>query len=204
MSQADTPPSPLRERVLEQSLTIIERSGVEQLSLRAVARDLGVSHQAPYKHFPSRDHIVAALTARAYGAFSQALSDASSGLEPQARLTAMGVAYLDYAAQNPLHYRLMFETELPSPNAHPEMLEKARAAFELLVDALSAVPERKGADRARIEAEALFIWSSLHGTASLARSPALDTLQLSEGVRERHVQRTLEGLSHALDLPPPK
>ncbi len=204
MNQADPAPPPLRERVLEQSLKIIERSGVEQLSLRAVARDLGVSHQAPYKHFASRDHIVAALTARAYGAFSQALSEASKGLAPHARLTAMGIAYLDYAAQNPLPYRLMFETALPSPQDHPDMLAKARNAFEMLVEALSALPERAGADRARIESEALFIWSSLHGAASLARSPALDTLSLSAGVRDGHVRRTLDGLSRALDLPAPE
>ena len=203
MNPSEAAPPSLRERVLEQSLKIIESSGVEQLSLRAVARDLGVSHQAPYKHFASRDHVVAELTARAYGAFSQALSRASKDLNPHARLTAMGVAYLDYAAQNPLHYRLMFETELPAPHAHPDMLAKARSAFEMLMDALAALPERTNAQRARIEAEALFIWSSLHGAASLARSPALDTLTLSAGVRDGHVQRTLDALSQALDLPAP-
>lgn len=203
MPKAD-PSLPLRERILDQSLAIIEQSGIEALSLRAVARDLGVSHQAPYKHFPSRDHVVAQLVARAYGAFSTALSGAVKGHDARGRLAAMGMAYLDYAETHPLHYRLMFETELPAPEAHPDMLAQARHAFELLVRALSDLPERAGAERAQIEGEALFIWSSLHGAASLSRSPAMDTLSLSAGVREGHVRQTLEAISRALDLPAPR
>ncbi len=202
MPKADTDP-PLRDRILAQSLAIIEQSGIEALSLRAVARDLGVSHQAPYKHFASRDHIVAELVAHAYATFSGALSAATKGLEPHARLATMGATYLDYAAKNPLPYRLMFETELPLPQAHPDMLSQARNAFEMLVQALSDLPERQGTSRAQIEAEAMFIWSSLHGAASLERSPAMDTLSLSEGVRERHIDQTLEAISRALGLPNP-
>lgn len=203
MPKADTS-LPLRERILDQSLAIIEQSGIEALSLRAVARDLGVSHQAPYKHFPSRDHVVAQLVARAYATFSGALREAVKGHDAHGRLAAMGVTYLDYAAKHPLHYRLMFETELPASKEHPDMLAQARNAFELLVQALTDLPERASAGRAQIEGEALFIWSSLHGAASLSRSPAMDTLSLIAGVRERHVQQTLEAISRALGLPAPK
>jgi AcrR family transcriptional regulator len=49
----------LREACVKQALEIIAKGGIDSLSLRDVARRLGVSHQAPYKHFPSRDHILA-------------------------------------------------------------------------------------------------------------------------------------------------
>ena len=61
-------PSPrsgnLREACIAEAFRIIEDAGLEALSLREVARRLGVSHQAPYKHFPSRDHIVAEILAQ--------------------------------------------------------------------------------------------------------------------------------------------
>lgn len=202
MAQADTK-TPLRERILDQALAIIESAGIDALSLRAVARALGVSHQAPYKHFPSRDHVVAQLVARAYASFTAALRAAMARPEPHARLAAMGMTYLNYAATHPLAYSLMFETDLPAPQDHPEMLAQARQAFDMLVKALSALPERQTAERAQIHSEALFIWSCLHGAASLERSQALETLTLEASVREAHQQNTLSAISRALDLAAP-
>jgi AcrR family transcriptional regulator len=69
-------------------LAIIDSAGLEQLSLREVARRLYVSHQAPYRHFASRDHLLAEIVARAFEAFAQHLDghphclDANADLDP--------------------------------------------------------------------------------------------------------------------------
>ena len=65
----DTPPTgplPLKEACLRAAREAIAEQGVEQLSLREVARRLGVSHQAPYRHFPSRDHLLAEVMRRCF------------------------------------------------------------------------------------------------------------------------------------------
>ncbi len=198
MSGKKAKPANLREACIREALSIIERSGVEELSLREVARRLGVSHQAPYKHFPSRDHILAEIVARAFESFAQHLDARPQTDDPDADLGEMGVAYLRYAQAHPLQYRLMFGTPLPDPRKHPEMMKKARHAFSLLRDGLRRLPskrqgpEHQGPEQeAEILQDALFIWSTLHGLASLSGSSVLRTLDLPPELHESAISHTL-------------
>lgn len=174
----------LREACLAEALAIVEDKGVEALSLREVARRLGVSHQAPYRHFPSRDHILAELVSGAFAAFSAHLDRASAGREPAQQLDALGRAYLDYAARHPLQYRLMFGTPLPDPARHPDMMRNARHAFAVLQAALGRHPPALGGTPAYddINLDALFVWSAIHGVASMMQTNAVVTLGLSSRV----------------------
>ncbi|MBV9750100.1 MAG: helix-turn-helix transcriptional regulator, partial [Acetobacteraceae bacterium] len=150
---------------MREALAIIEEAGVEALSLRDVARRLGVSHQAPYKHFPSRDHLLAEIVARAFAAFARHLDARPRSDDPHHDLAAMGEAYLRYATEHPLQYRLMFGTPLPDPNQHPEMMRSAQHAFSLLRDRLARMDGGREPKRAADAAEldALFVWSTMHG-----------------------------------------
>ena len=103
------PEGGVREASVREALAIIEQDGVEKLSLREVARRLGVSHQAPYKYFSTREHLLAEVIGRCFDEFGAQLEAAASGeadLEPA--LMAMGDRYLEFAAQRPSAYRLMF------------------------------------------------------------------------------------------------
>jgi len=169
----------LKEACVTEALAIIAEDGLEQLSLRDVARRLGVSHGAPYRHFESRDHLLAAVVERCYDAFARHLDARPEGGDADADLCAMGVAYLDYALAEPLSYQLMFSTRLPSPAEHPAMMASADHAFGLLRDALRRrAPSRSAAE---IEADALFVWSALHGLAGTLRSDILAGLELAPG-----------------------
>lgn len=181
MTKAKLKPDDLREACLEEAVRIIETSGVERLSLRDVARRLNVSHQAPYKHFESRDHILAEIVARAYASFAAALDSRPPTDDPEADLAEMGKTYLRYAQSHPLQYRLMFGTPLPDPNQHRRMLEQARHAFSLLTSGLTRKARHLGEAKTddEIQMDALFIWSTLHGLASILRSDALGTLDLA-------------------------
>lgn len=174
------PERDLKEAAVAEALAIIESEGVERLSLREVARRLGVSHQAPYRHFASRDHILAEIAARAFESFARHLDIHPKTDNPIADMRAMGEAYLDYAAMHPLQYRLMFGTPLPDANAHPAMMAKARHAFDLLRAALRRTSARHAAvSEDSILLDALFIWAGLHGLASIRASSAFETLGLA-------------------------
>ena len=185
MSATKEKPTKLREACLEEALAIIEAEGVEALSLREVARRLGVSHQAPYKHFPSRDHILAEIVARAFGAFARHLDERPRHADPQDDLAEMSRAYLDYARAHPLQYRLMFGDLLPDLKKHPDMMRQAKHAFALLNDCLARLSTKDGAAASETDValDALFVWSSVHGLARILQSRAVQTLDLpSEAV----------------------
>ena len=185
----------LREACIEEALKIIEASGVENLSMREVSRRLGVSHQAPYKHFPSRDHILAEVVRQAFEDFASHLHENALTGNTHVDLAAMGRAYLSFALEHPLQYRLMFGTPLPNPADHPEMMESAKQAFSLLRDCLAALA---GDDPHQAELDALFVWSTLHGFASIMQTDAVAKLQLPEDVLHRAAEHSMYRIGVAL------
>src|SRR6185369_3100540 len=90
----------LREAALRKAAEILENEGLESLSLREVARRAGVSHNAPYRHFPDRDGLLVALVEEGF----QMLLDALAR-RPRRE---MGEAYVDFALSHPQRFRLMF------------------------------------------------------------------------------------------------
>lgn len=191
----------LREACLTEALVIIETAGVEGLSLREVSRRLGVSHQAPYKHFPSRDHLLAEVVRRAFEAFAVYLDAHPTTDNPHADLGMMGRAYLMYAREHPLQYRLMFGTPLPDATQHPEMMHSARHAFSLL---RNCVGRMYGADTEaayqQAELDALFIWSTMHGLASIIPTQVFNTLNLADAVIAEAVHHVMQRIGDALGL----
>jgi len=183
----------LREACVQEAMAIIEKSGVEDLSLRAVSRNLGVSHQAPYKHFPSRDHILAEVVSRVFEDFAESLDKAPRTDDPHADLEAMGRAYLNYAVRHPLQYRLMFGTPLPDPEEHPAMMKYAQHAFALLRDCIA----RMALDTID-ELDALFVWSTIHGLASILQAQAVDKLELTHREMDSAINHALSRIGMAL------
>ncbi|MEM8795043.1 MAG: TetR/AcrR family transcriptional regulator [Pseudomonadota bacterium] len=191
----------LKTALVDEAFAVIEEKGVEQLSFREIARRLGVSHQAPYKHFPSRDHILAAVVALCFESFSEHLNARPRGNTPADDLRNMGLAYLDFAKEHPLKYRLMFNTPLPPLKEHGEMLAQSQYAFSLLRDRLLSMDlsDPGGTPRDPEKHDAIFIWSALHGLASLMQSDAMEIVGLSEEERAIGTERLFRRLSLALD-----
>ena len=180
---------------------LIEEHGLEKLSMRDVARRLGVSHQAPYKHFASREHILAEIIARTFDEFASYLErHTPDSAQPFEDLHSMGVAYLDYAHQYPLKYRLMFNTPLPEPENHKGMMKNAQKAFSILEDRLSRMRLRPIDENAppSPRLDAMFIWSTLHGFASIMQSDTLDTLEMNEHDLNMALERVMQRMSLAI------
>ena len=192
-------PDDVREASVTEALAIIAEHGVERLSLREVARRLGVSHQAPYKHFPSRDHLLAEAVARAFTSFADHLDARQRSDDPALDLDAMGHAYLGFALERPLEYRLMFGTALPEPAEHPTMLGKARHAFSLLELAIRRLHAAQGRDDPDLAArDALHVWATMHGLAGILRNDVLSSLEISPEVISSSVRHTFRRLSMGL------
>lgn len=190
----------LREACVGEALTIISERGLEALSMRDVARRLGVSHQAPYKHFESRDHIIAEIVATAFEEFADHLDSRSRCDDPFDDLGGMGMAYLEYAEREPLKYRLMFGSQLPDADRHARMVERGQHAFSLLVDAISRIHKHMGQERTRerIEMDAMFVWSTVHGMATLRQTEPQRKLDLCARTNKEMIGHALRMIGEAL------
>src|ERR1700756_5122098 len=97
----------LRRALLNAADAVLERSGPSALSLRAVAREAGVSPAAPYHHFKDKDDLIAAVAsegfAQLHSAIEQAWRDAPEGASKRGTL---GLAYIEFASRHPALYRI--------------------------------------------------------------------------------------------------
>ncbi len=151
----------LRTALLRAGREILEAGGTGALSLREVARRAGVSAMAPYRHFPDRAGLLAAIAAEGFRAFAACLGDADRATDPRAALLAQGAAYVGFAIGSPAQFRLMFGPELPRDD--PDLAMAQAAAYGVLADRVAnlVTPERR-------EDAALACWSMMHGLAMLA------------------------------------
>jgi len=187
----------LKEACIRAAREVIAERGVEGLSMRDVARRLEISHQAPYRHFPSRDHLLAEIMRRCFEDFANFL-DQSAKAHVDDELRGMGEAYMTYAARMPLEYRLMFGTPWPEPAAHPELVRHAVHAFDVLRQSLLKSHGKKKGAKKQSELEALFIWSALHGLATIGHSDVMQHLVLSKGVQAQSKDFMMSMIQSAL------
>jgi AcrR family transcriptional regulator len=164
----------LRRTLLDASLELIASEGLEGFSMREVARRAGVSHQAPYHHFPDREAILAAIVAEGFQGLRGAMAGAleTAGPEPSQRLNAIGRAYVGFALAHPAHFKLMFRSELVHAERHDDAKSCADSAFNVLVRvADEATLARDGvSNRAFVFAA----WAQAHGLATLLLEGKLD------------------------------
>jgi AcrR family transcriptional regulator len=198
MPRTTTPKPDLKEACITAAHEVIAERGVEGLSLRDVARKLNVSHQAPYRHFPSRDHLLAEIMRRCFDQFAQYLDARPASDTPHVDLGHMGERYLHYAASHPLEYRLMFGTPWPEPAEHPDLVKHAVHAFDVLRKVLRKMHHGKPDQNALADLDALFIWSSMHGMASITQANVMPHLKLSKKVMNGAAAHLMYRMSLAL------
>jgi len=179
------PEGGVREASVREALAIIEQDGLEKLSLRDVARRLGVSHQAPYKYFPTRDHLLAEVVGRCFDDFGQQLEAAAAAeTDLETALMAMGARYLAFAAERPSAYRLMFAAPLPDGETHPEMAARASKAFRALHGAVLRLHRHHGREgpEALADQDALHLWATMHGLATILQHDSIRVLGIDPHV----------------------
>jgi AcrR family transcriptional regulator len=165
----------LRADILAAAAALLEQTGNEEaVTLRAVAREVGISAPSIYSHFPDREAIVEAVVDGAFADFNAAIEDAANaaiaaGVGPRERVRAGCAAYLRFAAERPNRYRLLFERQHRIGGDVPDV---EIAGFDLLVRSIQdcvAAGISASTDAAR---DATAIWLALHGYATLpARLP---------------------------------
>lgn len=185
-------PLELRDACIAAAQEVIAERGIENLSLREVARKLGVSHQAPYKHYPSRDHLLTEVMRRCFQRFAAHLDARPHHDDPAQDLEALGLQYLAYAREHPLEYRLMFSTTWPGPADEADLTADATHAFDVLRGVLRRVHGDSAGARDAVDLDALYIWSTVHGLAGVMNGPCIDHLDVKAKVLKQAVRHAME------------
>jgi AcrR family transcriptional regulator len=160
-----------RDKLCDAALEIFAEKGVEGLTLREVAARLGVSPMTPYRYFKDKEAILAAVRARAFNDFAQALENAvKRGKDAVAKSNAAGKAYENFAFMHAEAYRLMFmvtqkDSELCDP-ALALAVERARATMSYHVKQLV----KEGVLEGDPELIGYVIWAAIHGLVMLELS----------------------------------
>lgn len=148
--------------------TVIRRDGVGAVSIRGVAREVGVSHAAPAHHFGDKQGLLRAFARQGFERFRSALTYAKDELEeasPEDRLRACGYAYCRFVEENLAHYEVMFRPELLG-EVDEEFRAAADGSFQVLMN-LIADCLADPSDVAEVRRLALSTWVTTHGLASL-------------------------------------
>lgn len=159
----------LRRALLDAALQEVGQNGLGQLSLRALARVVGVSPRAPYNHFASKEELLAAVAVEGFAEQEAQLRARleAAGDDVRERLAVTGEVYVTFAAERPAHFRVMY-----APHAHvaenaPALVAVRERLQKLFLETIVA-GQRTGVIREGDPMQiALACWSMVHGLAVL-------------------------------------
>jgi len=164
----------LKAALLKAAFQLVGKIGLEGFTLREVARRAGVSHNAPYRHFKSKEDLLAALAISAFEQLNAALQNAVKGCEdhagPAPRLRAASRAYLEFGLAHPARFHAMFHSRFDR-ESYPEYVAHYRAALALLDGLLLACNPSGNPDS---ESASELLWATIHGITELGIAKRLE------------------------------
>lgn len=162
---ANKRPADVRAALLEAAIRHLERHDLNDLSLRQLARTVGVSPGAPYKHFPTRQALVDQLVLDGFQSLAARLRSGlvRAQMRGSSELDACGQEYVTFALEQPWLFRMMFS----GAGAGPLLRRSEAEAFDVLVEAVRHEQKKGGMPPGDPRHVALNPWSTAHGCASL-------------------------------------
>ena len=158
----------LRTALLAAAIREIESVGVEHLSLRSLATEVGVSPSAAYHHFADKDALIAAVALQGFAMLEQAVTDAAAAVpatdDPATRLGAAAGAYIAFAVAHPHLFRVAFSGHrLVTTTA----LDTAGVVHPLLGQLLDDIADSGSVPLALRRGADALVWAAVHGMATL-------------------------------------
>lgn len=153
--------------LMEAALTSIRENGVERLSLRALARDIGISQTAPYRHFKDKTHLLVKLAAEGFYELASRKLDKKGETYSEKNLIEVGIAYVEFAREFPEQYKLMFGSSIENRRNHEELMEASHTAFACILEQVEEGVKNGFLVDKDPEILAKSCWTTVHGIASL-------------------------------------
>lgn len=174
-SAASVPPrayhhGDLPSALVEAALALLAEEGEDALTVRGVARRVGVDHSAAYRHFEDKRALLAAIAQRGFEDLTAAIRAATAAVpedDPPGRLMALAGAYVHFALERPAHFRVMLGPRLNDDGRFPGLERAVGDAFGVLKDEIAGGIARGVLADVPVLGAAGAVWSSAHGFAVL-------------------------------------
>ncbi|MFO1504301.1 MAG: TetR/AcrR family transcriptional regulator [Steroidobacteraceae bacterium] len=185
----------LRRVIVDTAAKMLVEEKGWQFTLREIARRVGVSHAAPYKHFPDKDALLAELAVQG---FEQLGRDMVAAITPQSRsvikaFKAAALAYIEFGVQNPALYRLMFSSEAGDA-ASVHASERVLKTFGVLLDILARGQQAGVFKQRPVQGQAAACWAQVHGITMLSIEGLLIPGKVGQEPLQAALATLLEGL----------
>lgn len=182
----------LRRALIDAARRLLEAEGPSALSLRAVAREAGVSPAAPYHHFKDKAELLDAVAHEGWDMLDVALSKSGEQAETsRGRMSALGVAYVHFARENPALYRVMYDCSRDKDSLPDRMHADDDSAYCRVRDTLVAA----GADPSdwvALELATIAAWCAAHGLAEMAGFRQFEPLKEALGGEDQFLRGVFE------------
>ena len=160
----------LKNALIKAGVEILAKEGVGGLSLRKVAQRAGVSHSAPYAHFPDKQSLIAAISTEG---FNQLYNELEAAIYPHAKspkkqLVEGAQVYVRFALKNSDTFKIMFSGVLEKEKDYPSFVEISSKTFKLVVEVVQACQNAGVLPTATANLMAVSVWGQVHGIVSLA------------------------------------
>ncbi len=162
-----------RQRLCELALKAFAEGGIDGISLRGLAAEAGCSRTTPYRYFKNKADILAAVRQSEFGRMADTMERAAGREgDPNKKLRALAVSYLEFAIERPVAYRVMYEVNQKDEQRYPELVKQIKRTQQPMI---SAVQEaiRSGSVHGDAVNIGHVLWAGLHGLISLHLSNKL-------------------------------
>lgn len=158
----------LKLALVDAAINQIKEVGVEKLSLRGIARTVGVSQTAPYRHFKDKNHLLADVAAHAFNELYKCIKILiNPDTSPIINIQTVAMAYLKYAIENPEKYRLLFGNTIQDRRNYAHMVEAGEQSFRILIEQVDKGIEAGDFISGCSLLLANTLWTQVHGSAIL-------------------------------------
>lgn len=192
----------LKDSLLRAAFASIKKTNEVQFSLRELAKSIGVTPMAAYRHYPSKESILLALASEGFEKLGSRFEEVLK--KDPADLKSIGAAYVEFAIENPVYFRVMFHPDLHVTKRADKKLEprpEDERAYRLLLECVTVNQQRGLFKNKDTEAIAITAWSTVHGLATLMVNGNLESkychdIKVSKAVIEQTTSLVMTGLEN--------
>lgn len=188
----------LRHALIQAGLKLLGEGGVRELSLRAAAQLAGVSHAAPYRHFPDKDALVAAIAEEGFRLLTARMRAEIAGRGAAAdlllRLRAAAAGYVGFAVEHPGYFRIIFGGAFHGKQPPPSLKAAGDEAYHVLRDLVAEGIANGALVAGDPDQISLAAWSTVHGLGMLLVDRHLDDAGADSPAAVRHLAELVTGL----------